>query len=112
LADVLVFPAVRPHFARPVIEAAAVGVPTIASRLPGVTEIIDDRATGILCAAGDATALAAAIGELCSRPAWARELGAAAQRSIGDRFSVATHVNAIISVYDDIASRPGGVRHG
>ncbi len=112
LADVLVFPAVRPHFARPVIEAAAVDVPTIASRLPGVTEIIDDRDTGILCPAGDATALAAAIGELCSRPAWARELGTAARRSIGDRFSVATHVNAIISIYDDIALRRGGVRQG
>lgn len=112
LADVLVFPAVRPHFARPVIEAAAVGVPTIASRLPGVTEIIDDRATGLLCPAGDAAKLAAAIGELCSRPTWARELGTAARRSIGDRFSVATHVNAIISVYDDIARRRGGVRRG
>lgn len=112
LADVLVFPAVRPHFARPVIEAAAVGVPTIASRLPGVTEIIDDRVTGLLCPADDAAKLAAAIGELCSRPAWARQLGTAARRSIGDRFSIATHVNGIVSVYDDIARRRGGVRHG
>lgn len=110
LADVLVFPAVRPHFARPVIEAAAVGVPTIASRLPGVTEIIDDRAAGLLCPAGDAGALAAAIGELCSRPAWARELGTAARLSIGDRFSVAKHVRAIIAVYDDVAGTRGGVR--
>jgi glycosyltransferase involved in cell wall biosynthesis len=112
LADVLVFPAVRPHFARPVIEAAAVGVPTIASRLPGVTEIIEDRVTGLLCPAGDAGALAGVIGELCSRPAWARELGTAARRSIGDRFSVTTHVNAIMSVYDDIARRRSGVYPG
>lgn len=105
LADVLVFPAIRPHFARPVIEAAAVGVPTIASRLPGVTEIIDDRATGLLCPAGDAAALAAAIEELCSRPAWARDLGAAARQSIGDRFSITTHVDAVAAVYDDVARR-------
>lgn len=111
LADVLVFPAVRPHFARPVIEAAAVGVPTIASRLPGVTEIIDDRSTGLLVPAGDAGALAAAIGEACARPAWARDMGAAARQSIGDKFSVATHVNSVIAVYDDIARRRTALAH-
>ena len=109
LADVLVFPAVRPHFARPVIEAATVGVPTIASRLPGVTEIIDDGATGRLCPPGDGAALADAIGDLCSCPARARALGDAARRSIGDAFSVATHVNAVIATYDEIARRRGGV---
>jgi glycosyltransferase involved in cell wall biosynthesis len=88
-----------------VIEAAAVGVPTIASRLPGVTEIIDDRVTGLLCPAGDVGALAAAIGEVASRPAWARELGSAARQSIGDKFSVATHVESVITVYDDVARR-------
>ena len=47
-SDVIVFPSIRPHFARPIIEAGAMGKPVIGSRLGGVEELIEDNANGFL----------------------------------------------------------------
>lgn len=47
-ADVLVLPSYREGFGTVVIEAAAVGIPTIASRIYGITDAIIDNETGLL----------------------------------------------------------------
>lgn len=48
MADVVVFPSVKPHFARPVIEAEAMAKPVVASRIGGVEELVEDGVTGYL----------------------------------------------------------------
>jgi glycosyltransferase involved in cell wall biosynthesis len=45
-SDVLVFPSIRPHFARPIIEAGAMMKPVIGSKLDGVKELIADGLSG------------------------------------------------------------------
>ena len=60
-ADLVVFPSTLPHFARPVIEAGAMAVPVVASRLGGVEELVEDGMTGILVPPGDPAALGDAI---------------------------------------------------
>jgi len=60
-ADVLCLPSFREGFGTVVIEAAAMGVPAIASRIYGLTDAVVDGQTGLLCPAGDANALAEAI---------------------------------------------------
>jgi glycosyltransferase involved in cell wall biosynthesis len=45
-SDVLVFPSIRPHFARPIIEAGAMAKPVIGSRLGGVEELIEEGKNG------------------------------------------------------------------
>lgn len=47
-ADVLVLPSYREGFGTVVIEAAAVGIPTIASHIYGITDTIVDGETGLL----------------------------------------------------------------
>jgi glycosyltransferase involved in cell wall biosynthesis len=47
-SDILVFPAIIGHFARPIIEACAMKVPSIGSDLPGINELIIDGKTGFL----------------------------------------------------------------
>lgn len=49
-----------------VIEAANYGLGVLASRIGGIPELVQDGRTGILCAPGDAAALASAIGDLAS----------------------------------------------
>jgi glycosyltransferase involved in cell wall biosynthesis len=47
--DCLLFPAQKGHFARPVLEAGAVAVPVLASRLSPLDELVVDGVTGFLC---------------------------------------------------------------
>lgn len=44
----LVWPALVPHFSRPIIEAMATGIPFIATRFDSTTEIVDSGKEGIL----------------------------------------------------------------
>lgn len=47
-SDIMVVPFQVPHFARSVIEAAAIGIPSIASKIGGVDELIINGKTGLL----------------------------------------------------------------
>lgn len=47
-SDVMLVPFQEPHFARSIIEAAAMGVPSIATDIPGPQELIKDGETGYL----------------------------------------------------------------
>jgi glycosyltransferase involved in cell wall biosynthesis len=63
--DALVVPSVwEEPLGRVIHEAMAFGVPSIASRIGGIPEIVEDDVTGYLFEAGDATALAALIHRL------------------------------------------------
>lgn len=52
-ADVFCLPSYREGFGMVVIEAAAAGIPTIASRIYGVTDAVADGVTGLLHRPGD-----------------------------------------------------------
>jgi glycosyltransferase involved in cell wall biosynthesis len=68
------------------LEAAASGLPAVATRVAGVPEIIHDGITGRVVAPGDAVALADALAELLSAPRRRARMGAAARRRAESRF--------------------------
>lgn len=47
-ADVLCLPSYREGFGVVIIEAAAVGIPVIASRIYGITDAMEENVTGLL----------------------------------------------------------------
>ena len=81
-ADVFVQPATAPGPTLALVEALAMGLPTIATDLPCHGAWIEDRRSGRLVAASDARALATALIETLEHPAQALELGAAAREKI------------------------------
>jgi len=99
--DVFVLPSLNEGMGRALVEAMAAGRPVVASRVGGVPTVVEDRVTGLLVPPGDADALASAIQALLDRPAWARELGAAAAKQIGNRFSEAAMIRSIESLYEE-----------
>jgi glycosyltransferase involved in cell wall biosynthesis len=101
-ADCLVFPSVVPHFARPVIEAAAMGKPAVASDLGGPRELIVPGETGLLVPPGDALVLADALASLLSDRARAQAMGEAAFRRALERFNALDNAAATIAVYEEI----------
>ena len=66
------------------LEAMGSGLAVIASDLPGLNEAVVDGESGVLVPAGDARALADALGELAANPGKRRALGAAAAVRAGN----------------------------
>lgn len=108
--DFIVFPAVSPHFPRPVIEAAALGRPAIGTDVGGVNECIVHRETGLLCPPGDAESLATAIEALIVDRALARSLGEAAHARAAAVHTLSAQRRVIADMYRDVLASRSGVR--
>ncbi len=76
-ADMFLFPSISTAeaFGLAALQAMACGLPVIASRLPGVRELVRDGEAGLLVEPGSVSSLAAAIESLLNDPAKARGLG-------------------------------------
>jgi len=63
-ADVLVLPSYREGFGSVIIEGAACGIPSIAYRIDGVVDAVDDGSSGLLVEQGQPAAFASAMKRL------------------------------------------------
>jgi glycosyltransferase involved in cell wall biosynthesis len=101
-SDLLAFPAVSPHFPRPVVEAAAMKKPVVASRLPGAVELIDDGRSGLLTTAGDPQQLAEAILRLLRDPELRIAMGGAGYTLARERHDAGRQVKRIMNIYERV----------
>lgn len=104
-ADLFVLPSRSEAFPNSVLEAMAAGLPVIASRVGGLPELVEPGRTGLLVAADDPTALAAAIEHLLNDPPRARALGDAARRTIAEHYSFDRMVHAFEDLYRSLLPR-------
>jgi glycosyltransferase involved in cell wall biosynthesis len=86
-ADVLCLPSRREGFGTSLIEAAAVGLPSVATRIYGITDAVEDGRGGLLVPVDDAEALLEAMRTMTVDSARRRAMGAAAQDRARRRFS-------------------------
>ncbi|MFW2381613.1 MAG: glycosyltransferase, partial [Acidimicrobiales bacterium] len=68
------------------LEAMAMGVPVVSSRLAGTPEVVHDGHTGLLVEPGDVSGLATAIQQLGSDADACRAMGAAGQALMQEQF--------------------------
>ena len=105
--DVAIVPSRYPEsFGRSVIEAQAIGVPVVASKLGGLAEVIDDGRTGRLVPPEDPRALAEAIGQLLRDEALRERLVVAARAEVESRYSLTQMVESTLEVYEECLARP------
>jgi glycosyltransferase involved in cell wall biosynthesis len=86
LMDVFVLPSHRESFPRVLMEAAAMGVPSVTTDIRGCREVVDHDRTGFLVPPGRARDLAGAILTLLRQPDVARQMGVAAREKARQSF--------------------------
>src|SRR5437867_744113 len=84
------------------MEAAACGVPAVATAVGGIPELIEDGVTGFLIAPGDAGRLARALERLLHDPALVARLGVAARRRVEERFSLTGQVDRLLALWAEL----------
>jgi glycosyltransferase involved in cell wall biosynthesis len=97
--EVFCLPSYREGFGSVVIEAAAVGVPALASRIYGVTDAIEDNVGGLLHVAGDVDDVRRKLDLLAGDRELRARLAASARERAVTKFSSQRVVQALIDYY-------------
>jgi len=93
------------------MEAAACGVPVVATRVGGIPEMVVEGETGLLVPPRDANAFASAIEMLLRDEGLRRRMGVAARRRAVEEFSVVRQVDALLALWARVlpaCCRPAG----
>lgn len=101
-SNVLVFPSIAPHFARPVVEAGAMKKPVVASRIGGVEELVTHEATGLLVPPNDPVNLADALIRILTKPDEAQKMGENGFSHARKRFNAEVNVIATVAIYEHL----------
>ena len=80
--DISVMPSIREAFGVAALEAQAMEIPVVATRVGGIPEVVLDGETGILVEPGDSEQLAQAILTLIENPALRRQMGERGRRHV------------------------------
>jgi glycosyltransferase involved in cell wall biosynthesis len=105
--DVFVLPSHREGFPRAAMEAAATGLPIVATDVRGCRQVVDDGVTGLLVPVRDPSRLASAIAALGADAELRRRMGAAAAQKARSSFDERRVVDIVLSTYADVARRRG-----
>lgn len=97
--DIFVLPSHREGFGSTIIEAAAVGLPSIASRIYGLTDAVVDGQTGILHTTGNVQELSIAMARLASDPTERLQMGNAARMRVQTHFSMTVVTSNTLGFY-------------
>jgi glycosyltransferase involved in cell wall biosynthesis len=103
LADLFVLPTYyREGVPRVLLEAAATGVPSIATDMPGCREVVAHGRTGLLVPPRDPARLAEAIADLFNSDKRRAEMGRAALEEVAASFDLSRIAGAYDSIYDRV----------
>ncbi|MBI4530366.1 MAG: glycosyltransferase [Candidatus Latescibacteria bacterium] len=87
-ADIFVLPSLSEGIPVALMEAMAMCLPVVATRITGIPELVDDEINGLLVEPRDVAALADRIAHLMSDPPLRRRLGLAAREKVAREFNL------------------------
>jgi glycosyltransferase involved in cell wall biosynthesis len=100
--DLFVLSSLREGLPNVVLEAMAMEVPVVATRIAGVPRVIDDGRNGLLLEPGSAELLESAMLRLAQEKDLRRRLAAEGRRTIEERYSFARRMERIAAIYDEL----------
>jgi colanic acid/amylovoran biosynthesis glycosyltransferase len=86
------------------LEAAATGVPVVASRIGGIPEGVIDGQSGFLAPEKDPDALACLMGDLLDDPAMRLRMGLQGRVLVEERFDIRRQTEMLEGFYDAVLS--------
>ncbi|MGD0462254.1 MAG: glycosyltransferase [Tepidisphaeraceae bacterium] len=98
-ADLGLFTSEMESFCLSILEAMSFACPSVATRVGGIPEVVQDNISGILVPPGDADALARMVELLIQDPARRAAMGRAAQTRARDQFSAEVIVPRYEALY-------------
>ena len=101
-SDALVFPSYREGFPNVVLEAGAMGLPSIVTDINGSREIVVEGENGVIVPPRDADALYAAMMRFVQQPRQVAEMAANAREMIASRFEKSFVEQCLFDYYKEI----------
>lgn len=106
--DVVALPTYREGFPNVALEAAAMGLPVVATSVVGCVDAVQEGVTGTLIPPRDPVALAGALGRYLADPALREAHGEAARRRVLKDFRREAIWEAIVGEYRELLARERG----
>ena len=110
IADILCLPSYREGFGTVVIEAAAMGVPTVGTQIYGLSDAVVHGETGLLVPPRNVEELAVALQKLLSDAPLRAKLGEAANRRAHEKFDAQVFNQLVAAEYLFLLRRAGVIK--
>jgi N-acetyl-alpha-D-glucosaminyl L-malate synthase BshA len=105
IADIGLYTSETESFCLSILEAMCFACPSVAFRVGGIPEVVDDGVTGLLAPFGDCPALAKAVEDLIHDPSRRAQMGARAKECARERFSPEVIVPTYEALYRRVCDR-------
>ncbi|UCG38147.1 MAG: glycosyltransferase family 4 protein, partial [bacterium] len=100
--DLVIHPALMEGLGVSLLQAAAAGIPIVATRVGGIPEIVTHQVNGFLVPPSDVAALTRATVRILGDHDLGQAMGDQGRRIVRDRFSIQTMVEGNLAVYSEI----------
>ena len=107
-SDIMLVPFQAPHFARSIIEAGAMGVPTVASNIGGVDELVVDGETGYLVDPQTLDGMDRCCAKLLDNPTEYNRVSRNAINHARGNFDAKINAMRTFKVYEEMLKNTGG----
>lgn len=98
-ADAFVLTSAAENCPMALLQAMSSGLPSVASAVGGVPEVIRPGVDGLLCPPGDVSAVAAALSDLAGDPARRRAMGRSARERVLASYTIEHCVDGLLETY-------------
>ncbi len=105
--DIYLLASHREGFPRSAMEAAATGVPVVASDIRGCRQVVEHGVTGLLFSVGKVGDLCDAVAEVAANPSMRERMGKEARRKAESDFDQSQVIETVLDSYEELLTSKG-----